>query len=295
MMRRALIAFALAACSLAPAFAAPPDPTKWRPLDPENTLYVDTAGGRIVVELYPEIAPRHVERLKDLAREKFYDGLSFHRVIDGFMAQGGDPNGDGTGGSSMPDLPAEFEFRRDMSMPFVEAANRGGERLGFYKALPISTQPDEVMAATRDGRAAAWGLHCDAVASMARASEPNSANSQFFFMLAPRPRLDRQYTIWGRVVWGQPAVERIAKGEPPEKPDQIIAMRVAADLPSAELAPIYVMRSDSPDFRDLIQETRKKRGADFSVCDVKVPVRVPQELLPKNERDRPWWRVIPFL
>ncbi len=268
-----------------------PDARNWRQVDPENTLYIDTVHGRIVVELYPEIAPRHVERIKTLTRAGYYDGLTFHRVIDDFMAQTGDPLGTGEGASSLPDLREEFMFRRGPDMPFVEAAVQGRARLGFYKALPIESQPDAQMAVTSDGRVAANALHCQGVVSMARADAPNSANSQFFIMRAPNSALDKRYSIFGRVVWGQDAVMQIAVGNPPPNPDRMLAVRIAADLPESERAPIYVLRTDGPRFRELIDETRRERRADFSVCDVSIPARVPRD----GERERRWWSIIPFI
>jgi peptidylprolyl isomerase len=295
-MKSILAALAIAFVALAPASPATaqvPDAASWRALDPENTLYIDTIHGRVVVELYPEIAPRHVEQIKTLASRRFFDGLKFHRVIENFMAQGGDPKGDGTGASDLPDVPGEFIFRRGMDMPFIEAAFQGGARLGFYKALPIVSQPDQMMAITKDGKASAWGLHCPGVASMARGEDPNSANSQFFLMRAAYPSLDKRYSIWGRVIWGQDSVLKLAVGEPPAKPDVMTQVRVAANLPDSERAPIYVMRTESPAFRKVIEDTRKARGADFSVCDVQVPVRVPRTA--DDKKERPWWRVIPLV
>jgi peptidylprolyl isomerase len=271
-----------------------PDPAVWRLLSPEETLYIDTAQGRVAVELYPEIAPGHVARVKALAREGFYDGLTFHRVIDKFMAQTGDPQGDGTGGSTLGDLKAEFGFRRGEDMPFIEASAQGGTSQGFYKTLPIETQPSALMLSRADRKVRAWGLHCPGVASMARSNEEDSANSQFFLMRAPYPSLDGRYSVWGRVVWGQEAVGALKVGEPPENPDRMLQVRVAADMAETERAPIYVLRTDSPDFRELIERTRKQRGADFSVCDVQVPVRVPGYGA-RNERERPWWRNIPLI
>lgn len=268
-----------------------PDARNWRQLDPENTLYIDTVHGRIVVELYPEIAPRHVERIKALTRAGFYDGLTFHRVIDDFMAQTGDPLGTGEGASSLPDLQQEFMFRRGADMPFVEAAQQSRARLGFYKALPIESQPDAQMQVTADGRVSANALHCQGVVSMARSQDDNSANSQFFIMRQPNTALDKRYTIFGRVVWGQQAVMQIAVGNPPPHPDRMLAVRVAADLPESERAPIYVLRTDGPQFRALIDDTRRSRRADFSVCDVQIPARVPRD----EHRERHWWSIIPFI
>jgi peptidylprolyl isomerase len=241
--------------------------------------------------MYPEIAPNHVERIKTLARAHFYDGLTFHRVVENFMAQTGDPLGTGEGASSLPDLHEEFMFRRGADMPFIQAARQSGALLGFYKALPIESAPDAQMAVTADGRVAANALHCQGVVSMARADDENSANSQFFIMRAPYPALNKRYTIWGRVVWGQDAVMQLVVGNPPPHPDRMLAVRVAADLPESERAPIYVLRTDGPQFRQLIDETRRQRNADFSVCDVQIPARVPNS----RDRQRHWWSIIPFI
>src|SRR3984957_470640 len=156
--------------------------------DPENTLYLDLKQGRVVIEMFPDIPPKHVERYKTLAREGFYDNTPFHRVIEGFMAQGGDPTGTGTGGSNLPNLPLEASQRH-----FV----RG-------------------------------------VCGMARASDPNSGNSQFFIMFAPAPSLDGSYTIWGQVTRGMEFVDQIKRGSGSRgivsDPDRIVHMRVAADV-----------------------------------------------------------------
>ncbi|MEM7023259.1 MAG: peptidylprolyl isomerase [Pseudomonadota bacterium] len=152
--------------------------------DLENTLYLDLEDGRVVIELRPDLAPKHVARIKELAREGFYDGIIFHRVIPDFMAQSGDPTGTGSGGSDKPDLPAEFSNEN-----FVRGT------LG-----------------------------------MARTSDPNSANSQFFINFVETPHLDGQYTIWGQVVEGMDVVDQIEKGQPPANPDKIVHMRVAADV-----------------------------------------------------------------
>lgn len=152
--------------------------------NPEYMLAIDlSTGGRVVVQLRPDAAPQHVERVKQLARQGFYDGLLFHRVIEGFMAQGGDPLGNGTGGSTLADLTAEFN-----TLPHVRGAM-----------------------------------------SMARSESPNSANSQFFIVLLPRLSLDRNYTVFGRVVSGMEFVDRIQRGEPPANPSRIVQMSVLAD------------------------------------------------------------------
>ncbi len=163
--------------------------------DPENTLIITLKDGPVTVALLPDVAPKHVERAKALARAGAYDNVAFHRVIDGFMAQTGDvehanmekdytPARAGTGGSDMPDLPAEFS-----KLPF----DRG-------------------------------------VLGAARSSSPNSANSQFFIMFKEGHFLNGQYTVYGRVIDGMEHVDAIAKGEPPRNPDRMISVKVAADV-----------------------------------------------------------------
>ena len=165
--------------------------------DPENTIIMTLKDGEVVIELLPSVAPKHVERMKELARAKAYDNVAFHRVIDGFMAQTGDvENGNmeknfnirraGTGGSDLPDLPAEFS------------------------KLP----------------------HDRGTLGAARSSNPNSANSQFFINFKDNHFLNRQYTVYGRVISGMEHVDAIVRGEPPAQPDTMISVKVAADAAS---------------------------------------------------------------
>src|SRR6267378_8567461 len=147
---------------------------------PEDTMILDTTKGRVVIAMRPDLAPGHVARIKELVREGFYDGIVFHRVIDGFMAQTGCPHGTGTGGSDYPNLPAEF-----------------------------SGEP-----------------HVRGTASMARAQSPNSANSQFFICFDDARFLDKQYTVWGKVIEGMENVDKIKRGEPVRDPDRIVSATV---------------------------------------------------------------------
>jgi cyclophilin family peptidyl-prolyl cis-trans isomerase len=150
--------------------------------DPENTLLMETTQGPVTIALRPDLAPGHVARIKELARKGFYDGIVFHRVIDGFMAQTGDPTGTGMGGSGKK-LKAEF---------------------------------------TREP-------HKRGTVSMARASDPNSGDSQFFICFADARFLDGQYTVWGEVTDGMDNVDKIKRGEPVKDPDKIVSLKVAAD------------------------------------------------------------------
>ncbi|WP_375456694.1 peptidylprolyl isomerase [uncultured Methylobacterium sp.] len=147
-----------------------------------ETLVLETTKGRVVVALRADLAPNHVERIRTLAGQGFYDGVPFHRVIDGFMAQTGDPTGTGSGGSDLPDLNAEF-----------------------------NAEP-----------------HVRGTCSMARTNFPHSANSQFFICFSDARFLDKQYTVWGKVVDGMDVVDTLNKGEPPRTPDTIVKASIAA-------------------------------------------------------------------
>ncbi|MBC6981200.1 peptidylprolyl isomerase [Caulobacter sp. 17J80-11] len=250
-----------------------PSAADWRALDPDNTLVIDTTKGRIVVELTPAAAPQHVERIKKLAREGFYDGQSWHRVIDYFMAQTGDPLGTGEGQSPYPDVPAEFTFRRGPELAMTPVARPAGAVLGFVGTLPIATQPDALMARTGDKKVHAWGLYCPGVAGMARGDEPDTANSQFFIMRQPYPALDKRYTIWGRAVTGLDVVRALNVGEPPENPDKMVRVRMMGDMAAADAPKLKVMDTSSKAFAALVDKVRKEKGADFSICDIEVPVQ----------------------
>ena len=145
----------------------------------EEQLVFTLEGGDVTIKLRPDLAPKHVARITEMAKEGFYDGLSFHRVIDGFVAQGGCPNGNGMGGSGQH-IPAEF-----------------------------SSEP-----------------HVRGTMSMARASDPDSASSQFFICLDDVPYLNNQYTVWGEVISGMEHVDALPKGEPPAKPGKIVKATV---------------------------------------------------------------------
>ena len=158
--------------------------------NPENTLVMELEHGTVLIEMLPDLATKHVEQIKTLTRQGFYDGIVFHRVIDGFMAQTGDPTGTGRGGSDLPDIPAEFS---------AEPFERG-------------------------------------VVGMARTQDPDSANSQWFITLAPARFLDRQYTVWARVIEGMEYVDEIKKAPRGDQsgmvrdPDKIVSMKVQADI-----------------------------------------------------------------
>ena len=195
-MSKTWLAYPLMAVALMAAKPAPVAPPAPPSLVAPAAIAADLAnrwtlelsnGGKVVVQLRPDIAPRHVYRIQQLTTQGFYNGLKFHRVIPDFMAQGGDPEGTGRGGSPLPDLDPEFSD------------------------LP----------------------HVRGVLSMARADKPNSANSQFFIMLAPTFKLDHKYSAFGRVIEGMAAVDGMAPGEPPAEPTTIVRASIGAPLPAA--------------------------------------------------------------
>jgi peptidylprolyl isomerase len=258
-----------------PAGPSAPGPADWRSPDPNDVLVIDTNKGRILVEMTPESAPQHVAQIRALAHEGFYDGLKFFRVIDKFMDQTGDPQNNGQGGSSKPNLPAEFTFRRGADLPFVMAADQTVAEIGFIKALPVESQSMMLAPMTKDQKVTAWALYCQGVMGMARDDNPDSGNSQFFLMRWPYPSLERKYTAWGRVISGQDVVRAIKSGEPVEQPqDYMEHVHVLADLPEASRPKVRVIDPKGPWFKAEIDRVRAAKGADFTACDVDIPVEV---------------------
>jgi len=247
----------------------------WRTVDPDDLLVIETNKGRILIEMVPEVAPAHVAQIKTLARQHFYDGQTFFRVIDQFMVQTGDPENTGKGGSKLPNLKPEFTFRRGSDLRFTPVAQPAGSVVGFVRSMPVMSQPDALMVMTASHAVTAWGLFCPGVAGMARDNAVDSANSQFFLMRQAYPSLEKKYTAWGRVVAGLNVVRAIKVGEPVSPPqDRMITVRLASDLPSNERTAVRVIDPGSASFRTLLERVRQEKGADFSVCDIDLPSRV---------------------
>lgn len=277
MFKTALTAAAIAAAFVGPAAgqAAGPAASDWRTPDPQNVLVIDTNKGRVIVEMIPEAAPNHVARLRELTRAGLYDGRKFFRVIDQFMAQTGDPQDTGAGGSDKPDLAAEFTFRRGADSAFTAVAKPAGGEAGFVGPMPAMSQNPAMMVMTADSKVSAWGLFCPGVLGMARGNEEGSANSQFFLMRQAYPSLDKRYTAFGRVISGLPAVRAIKTGEPVAEPmDQMQKVRVLADIPAKERPSVRVVDTRSAWFAAEVERVRAAKGADFSVCDIDIPTEV---------------------
>ena len=257
--------------------AALPAPSEadWRTPDPQNVLVIDTNKGRILFELSPPVAPKSVERVRDLTRQGLYDGRTFFRVIDNFMDQTGDPLDTGAGGSKLPDLAAEFTFRRGEDAAMAVVSTDNGVEAGFVGATPVVSQPMMLGAMLADHRVRAYGAFCPGVGGMARAGDPNSGNSQFFLMRAGNASLDQQYTVFGRVLAGMDVVRAIKTGEPVVAPqDKMLKVRVLADLPATERPKLRVIDTNGAWFQASVARTHAQTGVSPQICDIDIPVQL---------------------
>lgn len=243
---------------------------EWRPVDPERLFIFDTSKGRILIEAFPEVAPNHVAHFAAITRSGDYDGTSFHRVIDTFMAQGGDIYALKGRESGQPNVKGEFTFRRDVAKMPLEATigPEDSAKHGYYHGVPIQTQPSFFAEMSVDGLVESSIPHCASIVSTARTSDPDSANGQFFLMRGYSPHLDRLYSSWGRVIEGQDVVMSIKKGSEQNNgsvrdPDILESARIAADLPETERPKAYVLRTDTDAFRAALEAK-----GEVNICEL---------------------------
>jgi peptidylprolyl isomerase len=246
------------------------DSANWRAVDPANLIVFETTKGRILIETFPEAAPAHVAQFTKIIRDRALDGTVFHRVINDFMAQGGDIETKTGAPSIYPNLKGEFTFRRSPANAPLEAAMgvEDSASSGFIKGFPIRTQAAFLGEMSKDGMVETYIPHCPGIVSTARTSDPNSANSQFFLMRQQSKHLDQQYTAWGRVISGLDVVRKIkhgpdeANGEV-ENPDVLVTARMAADLSGAAQPKAWVARTDTAAFKASVADK-----ADVDVCEL---------------------------
>jgi peptidylprolyl isomerase len=276
----ALAAAAAMLTTLATAADAPP-PEAWRPVDPDNLLLIDTRYGQVAVELAPAFAPEHAARMKALVRAHFFDGKSFYRVIDGYVAQGGsnidnDPH--------WPALKAEFDRPDGTDVTFTPLGSPDlwAPEVGHVDGFPVGHDPKE-------GRV--WIVHCPGTFAFARDNQPDTASTEFYIVIGEAPRrLDRNLTAFGRVISGLQYLQKLKRGNqdvdngvipPGPGRDPIIRMRIAADLPADKRPHFDVLRTDS-DFFAKDKQTRMHPGTSFlvrepppvlDICGVPVAVR----------------------
>jgi len=286
---------ALVLSTLAHAAELPPKPTvndvikaskpaEWRALDPDNTLYMEVPGGRIVIELSPVFAPLHVANIKTMVRENYFDGLAILRSQDNFVAQWGDPNEENPKPlkSAKEKLPGEFSIPLKNDKQFTRLPDKDGyaPQIGHSNGFPSARDP-------KSGQA--WLTHCYGMVGVGRSNESDSGNGGALYAVtgnAPR-QLDRNITVVGRVVEGMPLLSTLPRGPAPmgfyDKPEKMVtikSIRLAADVPEAERSKLEVMRTDSASFK-AVAEAQRNRGGPWTkiaaghvdLCNVTIPVR----------------------
>lgn len=272
------------ACLLAvPGAAMAQDELLWRQVDPENLVFVELPAGTVTIELNPAFAPKTVEQFRDLVRNRFYDGLGFYRVIEGFVAQGGDGSDLGEL-SDKPTIEAEFERDWDDEMPwqFAQEPDLFAPRTGFVDGFPAARDP---------GEEKVWLTHCPGMIAMARNNDKDSSRSDFYIVIGQAPRyLDRNMNVFGRVIDGMAVVQQIKRG--PENNNGIFrdetqitrmrSVRLASDLPENERLSAYVVDTNSIGFEDMLDSRRNRKQAFFhrkppealDVCQVPLGSRI---------------------
>lgn len=264
-----------------PALAA--EEMTWRELDPELTVMMEIGEGLVVIELNPVFAVETVTQFKRLVQEHFYDGLSFYRVIDGFVAQGGDGSDLGEL-SNAPLIDAEFEIEWPVDLPWmlVQSPDLFAPETGFVDGFPVARDP---------ASNTAWLAHCPGAVAMARNDDPDSSRTDFYIVIGQAPRyLDRNMNVFGRVVFGMDVVQRIQRG--PTRSNGVIQddtarsrisrMRLVSDIPEGERLRSFVMDTQGKAFMRLLKDRRERRQKFFhnrppnvlDVCQVPVGGRV---------------------
>lgn len=264
-MFRTIAVFAIACLliSAAPASRAQGE-LLWRHVDPENLVFMELHAGTVTIELNPAFAPRTVAQFRDLVRDRFYDGLGFYRVIDGFVAQGGDGSDLGEL-SDKPTIDAEFERKWDDELPwqFAQEPDLFAPQTGFIDGFPAARDP---------GTERVWLTHCPGMVAMARNNDKDSSRSDFYIVIGQAPRyLDRNMNVFGRVIDGMATVQRIERGpdnnngifRDETRITRIRSMRLAADIPEDERLSAYVVDTSSAGFADLLDSRRDRRQAFF--------------------------------
>jgi peptidylprolyl isomerase len=257
----------------------------WRALDPENTLYMEVPGGRVVIELAPSFAPVHVTNVRKLVRQHYFDGLDILRLQDNYVAQWGDPNEDHkrSTGNVAATAPPEFLRPLQNAAAFRQLQDRDvyAPEVGFIDSWPVARDPDKKQE---------WLTHCYGMLGVGRDTSPDSGNgSELYVVIGQAPRhLDRNVALMGRVVQGIELLSSLPRGTGAlgfyEKSEQYVsigAVTVAADLPAEKRLKLEVLRSDTPLFGDYLDTLRSRRGEWFveptnrlEICNARVPVRI---------------------
>ncbi len=274
MAARGLCAAVAMLASIGTAHAGPADdPANWRKVDPENLLQLTIKRQDVLIELRPDFAPTHVAQIKKITRAGHYNGLPFHRVIDQFMAQGGEVSAIYMLSTPYPELKGEFTFRRNPAAKPVQPIGDPASGLGYLDGFVVSSQPEAAAALMADKSVDTWALHCPGIASMARTDDPNSADTQYFLMRQASAFLDKAYTIWGRAVSGLDIIRGIKAGPedtdgrmPASVADKVSKAQIVADIPDYKRPIVYVQRTDGPEFAAALEAA--KTATIDTVCSL---------------------------
>jgi peptidylprolyl isomerase len=240
-------------------------PDAWRAVDPENLVIMQTSRGEIVIELSPEMAPRHVAHFKKYVRAGLYDDTVFHRVIKGFMAQGGDVQATHGADKMLDPLEEEFTVRVKPSELEIAAIGQAASSTGGYlNGMPIENQAQFLAEMSVDGLVESWIPHCPGVLSSARTADRDSANAQFFLISEDGRHLDRKYTAKGRAIAGLDVIKAIKLGPSPDgypisNPDVVTSVVIAADQDEAIRRKAYVQRTNTPEWQAIFAAADKAR------------------------------------
>ncbi len=284
----------LLATALAVAASCAAQGREWRDVDLENLVVMDTNYGRVLIELAPAFAPEHVKRFRALVRAKFYDGKTFYRVIDGFVAQGGIGEGDDKKLPEWPALKAEFERKigNDVDFTPLGSPDLFADEVGHVDGFPVG----------RDwSQGQMWLLHCPGAVAMARDSDPDTGGTEFYIPIGHAPRrLDRNLTVFGRVLEGMQYVQKVNRGDPKvdsgvikdaAKRDPIVRMQMAADMPRGEQPRVQVTDTTSKEFEAYKEQRRnpapdfyKKVAKNLDICAFNAPVQLAAERKSRRRR-----------
>ena len=256
----------------------------WRDVDPDNLMLIDVKYGQIAIELFPAFAPQHVKRMRALARAHFYDGKSFYRVIDGFVAQGGIGEGDDKKLADWPALKHEFDHdpAADLEFTSLNSPDLYAPEVGHIQGFPAARDVNERKM---------WLVHCPGIVAMARDDNPDTGGTEFYVVIGQAPRrLDRNLSVFGRVLEGMQYLQKLNRGDPTVESgviqdvamrDPILKVQIASDMPRSARPKFQVMRTDGPDFATK-KEERRNAVSNFwlhqpakvlEICSVAIPTR----------------------